>query len=271
MEIFKHNWKALEETFGGLSSSEVTEDLCRTYARQRFAMGRAQATVNTELARLNQALKWAFDHGLIQRRPKVWIPSAGKGRQRVLTEGEFLMILDGCIQPHVRLFAILCLCTAGRHKAICELTWSRVNFAAGTIDLRKPQKVDPMSKRHTKGRAIVAMNDLVRAALIEAKAGALTKYVIEQHGKPLKSVRDGFANAVERAGLAGVTPHTIRHSAATWAWGKMPPHLVARFLGHANTRTTEAKYAHQDGEQTRGVADVVNIQLVRRNQKSSQK
>jgi integrase len=264
MQIFKHNWKALAPTFGALVTTDVTEDLCRAYAVERFGIGRAPATVNTELSRLSQAIKWAHDRGLIVARPKVWIPSAGRPRSRVLTETEFLAILDGCRQPHVRLFAILLLCTGGRHTAVCELTWDRVDFDQGEIDLRTPGTVDPMSKRHRKGRAIVAMNALARAALTEAKAGALTDRVVEQHGKGLKTVKEGFKAACERAGVDGVSPHTLRHTGASWAWSSMPAQLVARFLGHSNTKTTEAVYSHSSAEQTRGVADVVNLKIVRK-------
>lgn len=264
MAVYHHNWKALEPTFGPLLASEITEDLCRAYARERFDAGRAPATVNTELSRLSQALKWAFDRNIISPRPKVWIPSPGGPRDRVLSEAEFIVILDACKAPHVRLFVILLLCTGGRHRAVLELTWDRVDFAAGTIDLRTPRTIDPMSKRHRKGRALVAMNGLARAALQEAREGALSAWVVEQHGKPLKGCRDGLRSACERAGIDGVTPHTFRHTAGTMAWMNCTPQQAARFLGHATARTTEKVYAHPTADFTASAAAAVDLNVTRR-------
>ena len=109
--------------------------------------------------------------------------------------------------PHLRLFVILAITTGGRSSAICQLLWSKVDFEAGTIDLRTTEKPNPLTKRTQKGRAFVAMTAEARAALSEAKIGALTDYVIEWDGVPVKKIRKAFMAAVRRAGLAGVTPH----------------------------------------------------------------
>src|SRR4030067_258275 len=63
-------------------------------------------------------------------------------------------------------------------------------------------------------RATVPINSMAMAALTEARAGALTEWVIEYDGRPVKSVRTGFERAATRAGLPECTPHVLRHSAA---------------------------------------------------------
>ena len=100
------------------------------------------------------------------------------------------------------------LSTAGRVGAILELTWDRVDFERGEINL----KVDQVGPR--KGRATNPMNAGARAALQTAKAGSLTEYVIEWNGKPVKSIKTAFNSACEIAKLKKVTPHTLRHTAA---------------------------------------------------------
>jgi hypothetical protein len=50
-----------------------------------------------------------------------------------------------------------------------------------------------------------------------AGLGIAKRAVIEWNGKPIESVRKGFAAAVRAAGLGNdVTPHVLRHTCATW-------------------------------------------------------
>lgn len=173
-------------------------------------------------------------------------------------------LLDACASPHVRLFMLLAIASGGRHGALLELTWDRVNFNDGLIDLRRREKRDPMSKRGRKGRAVVAMNNLLRAALTEARSGAQTDHVIEWDGRPLKSIKKAFQRAVERAGLTGVTPHTFRHSAATWLTeDDVPLEQVARFMGHTHVATTEGTYSKPRGNYLRAAADAVEKRVLR--------
>jgi len=77
-----------------------------------------------------------------------------------------------------------------------------------------------------------------------ARIGVADDYFVTWHGKPVRSVKKGFARAVALAGLSNVTPHTLRHTAATWLmqngvsiWEAagflgMSPEMVARVYGH---------------------------------------
>ena len=51
------------------------------------------------------------------------------------------------------------------------------------------------------------------------RLGIAKQAVVEWNGKPVRSVRKAFAAAVKAAGLdgLGITPHVLRHTAATWA------------------------------------------------------
>lgn len=73
----------------------------------------------------------------------------------------------------------------------------------------------------------------------------MTEYVIEWAGQPVKSIKRGFREAVKRAGLdKSVTPHVLRHTAASWmAEAGIPMSEIAAVLGHSDSRTTERVYA----------------------------
>jgi len=47
--------------------------------------------------------------------------------------------------------------------------------------------------------------------------GIAREHFVEWNGKPVKSVKTAFKTAVKLANLPGkITPHTLRHTAATW-------------------------------------------------------
>lgn len=71
--------------------------------------------------------------------------------------------------------------------------------------------------------------------------------VLHYFGEPVGSIKKAFGRACERAGLDDVTPHTLRHTCASWLAQKgVPFPVIARYLGHRDSRTTERVYAHRD-------------------------
>lgn len=55
----------------------------------------------------------------------------------------------------------------------------------------------------------------------KTRRGIAVEHFVEWHGAPVKSVKTAFNSAVRLAGLGPnalgkVTPHTLRHTAATW-------------------------------------------------------
>ncbi len=263
-KIHEAQWKALGAVFATRSWEQLTADDCRAYARQRFEKGIAPATVNTELARLRSCLHWAAAERKIAYSPKVWVPPAGKPRDRVLSPEEAAALIMAARQGdfHIGVFTVLLFATGGRHSAITDLKWPQVDFEKGIISLDDNLPPDPMHKTWRKGRAAMVMSKLAREVLQEAYEGRTTDWVIEHGGKRVKSCRQGFTNAVKRAGLSDdITPHVIRHTVASWANGKVQTAFTAQLLGHADEATTRRVYTHADAESTRPVVQVIEAQL----------
>lgn len=262
---FVDSWKALAPRFAALPVDAVTADVCRDYTRHRIAAGVSQGTIWTELTRLRSCLNWAAKRRVIASAPYVWIPQKPPPRQRVLTPDEAHRLIAACVMPHIRLFVILCLTTGARSAALTGLTWDRVDFERELIDLREPEVLDPLTKRVRKGRGLVPMTRTARAALVEAKEGALSPYVIEWDGEPVRKVRTGFMAAVARAGLANVTPHVLRHTYASWGESDgVDMGTLARLMGHADPKTTRSIYAKPEVESLRPAAEVIDMRIRRR-------
>ncbi|WP_340322161.1 tyrosine-type recombinase/integrase [Chelatococcus albus] len=80
-------------------------------------------------------------------------------------------------------------------------------------------------------------------------------HFVEWNGKPIASVKTGFARAVGLAKLEGnVTPHTLRHTAATWLMqAGVPIWEAAGFLG-MSPEMVERTYGDHHPDYLKGAA-----------------
>lgn len=243
-------WKQAKPMFAFLRPDQITEGLCRAYTQRRRASGRADATILKEINVVRQALNWRRVAGASFEAPRAPPP-----RDRYLTKDEYRRLLGGCAQPHLRLFVVLALATAARKGALLQLTWDRVDFERGQIQLAVAS-----DQHNRKGRAIVPMTEQARAMLLEAREAALTPYVIEYAGRPVLDIKKGFAGAVRRAGLEAVNPHDLRHTAAVWmAEAGIRIEEIAQYLGHSSPTVTFKVYARFSPDYLRKAASALDV------------
>jgi integrase len=252
-------WRKMQPFFGNLRPDQTTIELCRAYTQARRAVGKSDGTIWTELGHLRTVFLWAASRRLIAFAPAVERPAKPAPKGRWLTDTEIDRLLAVQTEHHIKLAILLMLSTAGRIGAILELTWDRVDFERGQVNLRTTD-IGPR-----KGRATVPMNDGLRAALTVAKGAALSDTVIEWGGVPVKSIKTGFKKACSNAKLADVTPHTLRHTAAVHMAGAgRPMERISQYLGHSSTSVTERVYARFAPDHLREEAAVLDFtRLVR--------
>lgn len=246
--------RAILPHFGAFRPDQITTTDCRRYRDQRLAEGRKVGSVHTELGHLRSALRWAHKAGLIARAPHIELPPKPDSDVQPLSDDQVRALMDGCAAPHIRLAVVLLLATGARVGAVLDLTWDRIDFDRGVIDLRLP---DGLTR---KGRAVVPMNRMARAALESAYPARLTDHVVEWGGKRVRSIRKGYSAALERAGMPGVSIHQIRHSVAVrmLAAGQSIE-AVAQYLGHSNTAITYRTYARFLPEHLADAAEILNF------------
>lgn len=242
-------WKAMKPFWDAVTPDLIDREMAQSYARQRPV---SAATLRYELGMLSVALRWAVEAGHIAKAPTIWRPDPPERRIRNLTRRQFEVWFEQVRAPHARLYVELGLATMARPTAILELTWDRVDFERGTVDL------NPKGRRQTrKRRPVVPLNDDALGALKAAYEARQSASVVERGAKPVASVKKAFQAASERSGIH-VTPYTLRHTGAVWAAeAGVSMDELAQFMGHDDAATTSKHYARYSPGHLRRVADAV--------------
>jgi integrase len=281
----------LNDYWGGKMLSEVTAAECRVYAHSRGKTGGTRTDLETLRAAINHHAKENLHYGIV----RVTLPPKGPPRDRWLTRDEAAGLIWACWRyrekqtvhrgrkigqgietdrrplRHLARFILIGLYTGTRAGAIASASPYRdsghsfvdldhgifYRLAIGRRASKKRQSPAPIPTR-----LLAHMRRWVRR-------GIITSHFVEWHGAPVKSVKTSFRHAVKLAGLWGkVTPHTLRHTAATWLMQRgVPIWQAAGYLG-MSAEMIERTYGHHHPDFMRGAAAAIttkqpqNVSLV---------
>lgn len=252
--------KPLTRHLGALQPGHLTQERIRFYHRQRRTEGHlvgpadarrkkptSNGTIIRELVTLRAALQWGKKAKWISGDlPYIEVPAQPPPRDRWLTRKEADKLLASAQALHMRTFIALALHTAARTGALLELTWDRVNLESGIIHLGEGSG--------NKRRGIVPINSALRPYLEVAQQAATCPYVVQHGSRPVLSIKTGFNAAARRAGISGVSPHTLRHTAVTWmVMAGVPMPMVARYAA-MSLQIVEKTYGHHSADWLRQAA-----------------
>jgi integrase len=243
---------ALTDFFAGNSVADITPQVCARYAEKR---GRAPGTVRRELGVLRAAINHAHKNGRITRPVAVDLPDRPEPRDRWLTRKEAAALIRAARTPQARLymplFILIGLYTGRRKEAILSLRWPQVNLDAGTINFDPPGR-----KRTNKKRGIVKIPPRLFPHLRRArKRGTDLGFVLHINGERIGDIKKGFAAACERAEITDASPHTLKHTAATWLMqAGTDPWQAAGFLA-TSVETLLRVYGHHHPDYQRQAAE----------------
>jgi integrase len=148
--------------------------------------------------------------------------------------------------------------TGCRHVEISGLKWDEVKLDEGILHLDDSKT----------GKSVRPLGSAAQALLAElkasaAKAASKSPYVFPaERGKGhFQGTKSYWARAIEKAGLADVTPHTLRHTMGSQATSTGEAlALTGAILGHANQRST-AIYAHVQRDPSKRAANRVSKKI----------
>jgi integrase len=247
-QVYHLRW--WETQLGHYALAEITPALIVEY-RDKLARTRKNSTVRRYLAVLSHAFSLAVEWQWANENPvnKVRKPKEPRGRVRFLTDDERERLLAACKVSRNRylyLIVVLAISTGARRGELLSLRWPDVDLKRCTLTFHETKNGErravpctgfalDLLKQHAKGRC----------------PGTSLVFPDAKGRKPL-SMKDAFANSVQRAGIADFRFHDLRHTFASYLAMQGASLLdIATVLGHKTLQMVQ-RYAHLSEAHTAG-------------------
>jgi integrase len=236
------------------------------YVRERHAGQSPESVLRHTITPLTAVLRHA---GLA---PRFRRPKRGKGRVRYLTPEEAHRLIDAAA-PHLQPLFIFLLHTGARLGEALALDWSQVDLPTRRVIFLETKNGDsrgiPLNDDAFEALANLSYRTGIRDSdgQWQRRAHRFGRVFRTQLGRayPLLEnaggqIKRGWAGACKRARVAGATPHTLRHTFASWLVqrGVSLP-IVGELLGHRDPSMVK-RYAHLSPDHLAGAVDLLRGQ-----------
>lgn len=250
-----YNVSNLARWWGDKNVTDVTPRNCREYAATK-----SDAAARRDLETLRAAINhWHKFHGPLAAVPSVILPDKHGRRERWLTRSEAARLLWSARHtPHLARFILLGLYTGSRSGVIRGLQWDWINTRTGIMYRRAPGTTEDKRKKTPQVR--LGSRILAHLRRWHRLDGKHAVYVCHYNGQPFGKLRRSWSGAVKRAKLSQkhgkVTPHTLRHTRATWLMQRGVDRWQA--AGHLgmSVEMLERNYGHHHPDYQRQAAAV---------------
>lgn len=234
--------------WGELTVSAVKGETSRRYRRQRADQGAGDGTVHRELATLNAALGHCHREGYLTHYTPATLPPRPPRRERWLTRDEIATLVREARRRsdthHLARFILVAYYTGTRKAAVLGLQWLP-NAESGHVDLARGviHRRAALSRETSKRQPAVRIPRQLLGHLRRwQRAGG--RFVVEFGGDRVSDIKTAWRGVCERAGVAGASPHTLRHSAITHAMQRGADRWDAAGYFGVSMRILETVYGH---------------------------
>jgi integrase len=206
----------------------------------------SSASVNRYLAHLRAIMRMARDRfGAFVPVMPIWkahFQKESAPRDRTLSHEEANKLIDAA-PDHLKPIIKFALMTGARKSNILNLRWEDVDLFGRQITFKVKSSKVAGGKNH-----VLPINDEL-LDLLKSLHPKPEGYVFLYAGRKIDSVRTGFDNAMEKAGIKNFCFHGLRHTAGTWmVRSGASIDITKKVLGHASISTT-MRYAHRNTDE----------------------
>ena len=257
--------------FGKRKIAEITAADVRIWQGELLKKGYSQTYLRTVNNQLSCIFNYAAKYYDLPRNPCAQAGSIGKGKADEMsfwTQTEFEQFIDCVKDKPLSYYGFLTLYWTGcRIGELLALTLEDFNPVEKTLRINKSYQrikgrdviTDPKTQ---KGKRTISLPDF----LVEE----LQEYVGKLYGMTLQDrmfqttkayYEHEMIRGVELSGVKKIRIHDLRHSHASLLISKLgaQPNLVADRLGHEKIQTTLSTYSHLYPEQSRQLAEQLNM------------
>ncbi len=232
-----HYFKPIKRFFGNIVISKVTQGMVEDYIADRLnSVGKC--SVNRELTMLKSMFAKAVEWEKLSMNPCVRLRKFKEPkRSRFLTKEEITRLIGFCKQPNLLDAVLIALHTGMRRNELRYMRWVDLNFDRNEIRL-------PLTKNGEE--RYIPMNAVVKNILLRRRIRKENSFWVfpgESEKKPY-DFRSAFETAREKADLADVRFHDLRHTFASHlAMQGVQLLTIAQLLGHKDIKMTQ-RYSH---------------------------
>lgn len=219
--------------------SAIDRDAIEELRKMALDDGMSPATVDRYMALLRAILrKCAEEWRYLDHAPKVPMYRPPAPEPRWLTPAEFERLCKE-LPKHLELAARFAVLTMLRMRSMLALTWDR-------IDLRNQRAWIPGEQMKAGRSHGIPLSKAACKVLRQLKTlNPEGEYVFQWRGKPIDDCNTkAFQDAVQRAGLAPLRWHDLRHTGASWAVQSGVTLHELMQLGGWSSYSMVLRYAH---------------------------
>jgi site-specific recombinase XerD len=243
--------------FGNQYLSAISAYTIEQYKIKRKAEVK-ERTINIEIGCIKQLFRLAEEWGFVMKNPAKLVKKykEPKGNPRFLNRDEIITLLEHSSE-WLKMFIYFGLGAGLRYSEIISLRFECIDLERNVIKIKNDPENGFMVKNR-KEREVPITGFLYKAILwftqhwIDYSHDTVKERSAEQRiyffchadGSKVRDTKKAFARAVKRAGLKGVSPHTLRHTFASHlVMNGVDIKTVSEYLGHSSIKVTEI-YLH---------------------------